>query len=49
LKVLTRGYALAENEAGDLVRSIQQIRTGDILNIRLSDGAVSTTVCEIKE
>ena len=49
LKVLTRGYAMAETEAGELVRSVRQVKSGDTLNIRFGDGAVSTTVREIKE
>jgi len=49
LKVLTRGYAMAENEAGQLVRSVRQVETGDKLNIRFGDGAVSATVCDKKE
>lgn len=49
LKVLTRGYAMAETEEGTLIRSVHQIETGEKLVVRLGDGAVSTTVCEKKE
>ena len=49
LKVLTRGYAMAENEAGDLIRSVRQVKTGDKLNVRFSDGTVETTVRDTKE
>ena len=49
LKVLTRGYAMAENEEGQLVRSIHLVQCGDSLNIRFGDGAVKTTVCDKKE
>ena len=49
LKVLTRGYAMAESEDGTLVRSIHQMQAGDKLNIRLSDGVVNTIVCDKKE
>ena len=49
LKVLTRGYAMAENEEGQLVRSVHQVQSGDTLNIRFGDGAVKTTVCDKKE
>jgi len=49
LKVLTRGYAMAENESGELVRSVHQVEPGDTLNVRFGDGVVSTTVCEKKE
>ena len=49
LKVLTRGYAMAENDRGELVRSVCQVSHGDRLNIRFVDGIVSTTVCDKKE
>ena len=49
LKVLTRGYAMAENDRGELVRSSRQVTIGDKLNIRFSDGAVTAAVCEKKE
>ena len=49
LKVLTRGYAMAETGEGQLVRSIHQVRSGDQLNIRFGDGMVNTTVRDKKE
>ena len=49
LKVLTRGYAMAENEAGELVRSIHQVEAGDKLNVRFGDGVVTTAVCDKME
>ena len=49
LKVLTRGYAMAEDKSGALVRSIRQVEKGDELNIRFGDGVVCTTVLDKKE
>lgn len=49
LKVLTRGYTMAEDEEGRLVRSIHQVETGKTLNIRFGDGVVNTTVFDKKE
>jgi exodeoxyribonuclease VII large subunit len=49
LKVLTRGYAMTQTADGDLVRSVQQIHTGDQLKISLSDGVVSAAVTDIQE
>ncbi len=48
LKVLIRGYAMAEKE-GELVRSVRQIETGDTIHIRFSDGVAKAAVCEKKE
>ena len=49
LKVLTRGYAMAQNEEGTVVRSVQQTKIGDQLMVSVSDGVLTTTVTEIKE
>lgn len=49
LKVLTRGYAMAQKEDGQIVRSVEQVQTGDKLNIALADGRVTATVTDKKE
>ena len=49
LKVLTRGYAMAQDEDKNLVRSVKQTKPGDQLYISVSDGVLTTTVTEIKE
>ena len=49
LKVLTRGYAMAQNDHNELVRSVTQVKTGDQMYISLSDGILTTTVTDIKE
>ena len=46
LKVLMRGYAMAETESGTLVRSIEQVDMGDRIDISLSDGKMTATVVE---
>lgn len=49
LKVLTRGYAMAQNNEGCLIRSVKQTTPGDQLYISVSDGVLTTTVTDIKE
>ena len=49
LKVLTRGYAMAQNDQGTVVRSVDQVKIGDELVVSVSDGVLTTTVTEIKE
>ena len=49
LKVLTRGYAIAEDSDGVLIRSVQQVHPGDHINIRFNDGEISADVHEVKE
>lgn len=44
LKVLTRGYSMAQTESGDVLRSISQVELGQRIQISLSDGTVSATV-----
>ncbi len=49
LKVLTRGYAMAENAEGTVVRSVKQTGEGDTLKLTVSDGTIHATVLEAKE
>ena len=49
LKVLTRGYSMAQTHAGEVLRSVQQVELGERIQISLSDGSLSATVMEIKE
>jgi exodeoxyribonuclease VII large subunit len=44
LKVLSRGYAMAQNEKGNIIRSVQDVRVGDRIRISLSDGQIEATV-----
>ena len=46
LKVLMRGYAMAEDEKGELVRSVDQVKPGDRITVSLSDGRLTATVVE---
>ncbi len=49
LKVLTRGYSMARNERGEVLRSIHQAELGERIDLHLSDGTLSATVMEKKE
>ena len=49
LKVLTRGYSMAQNERGEVVRSVSQMTLGERIRIRLSDGSLSATVMKKEE
>ena len=49
LKVLTRGYAMAQREDGTVLRSVSQVETGDSITISVSDGRLCASVTEIKE
>lgn len=46
LKVISRGYALVSSDKG-IVKSVENINTGDSLSIELSDGSLKATVTEI--
>ena len=46
LKVLTRGYAMAQDEDGTLLRSVNNIQTGDNIKLHLSDGVLTATVTQ---
>ena len=47
LKVLARGYSIAADESGNVLRSTEQVEKGDRVRLSLSDGALSCTVEEI--
>lgn len=49
LKVLTRGYSMAQSESGEVVRSVNQVSLGERIRIRLSDGTLSATVMKKEE
>lgn len=44
LKVLSRGYAMAQNQRGEVLRSVKQVELGERISISMSDGRISATV-----
>ena len=44
LKVLTRGYAMAQTQDGSVLRSVCQVELGERILVSLSDGKLSATV-----
>lgn len=49
LKVLSRGYAMAQNERGEVVRSVKQVALGERISVSLSDGQISAVVMNKEE
>ena len=49
LKVLSRGYAMAQLTDRSLLRSVQQVKPGDRAFISLGDGTLETQILEVKE
>ncbi len=49
LKVLSRGYSMAQKEDGSILRSIKQVEAGDKIHLTMEDGVLSATVCHVKE
>ena len=49
LKVLTRGYSMAQNERGEVVRSVSQVELGERIGIQFSDGRLFATVMDKNE
>ena len=49
LKVLTRGYSMAQKTDGEVVTSIKQVEAGERIRVSLKDGTLSATVMEKKE
>jgi len=44
LRVLERGYAIATDSAGQILRSTTQVAVGDAVNLRLLNGRLTTSV-----
>lgn len=49
LKVLTRGYALTQQEDGKVIRSVGQVAVRDRISVILGDGSMTAEVLEVKE
>ena len=49
LKVLTRGYAMAQTEDGEVLRSVKQVERGEQITVSVHDGSLIATVMDVKE
>lgn len=49
LKVLTRGYSMAQTGRGEVLRSVSQVELGERITVSLSDGKLSATVMKKEE
>ena len=49
LKVLTRGFSMAQTEDGKLLRSVSQVELGQRITVHVGDGSLSATVMDKKE
>lgn len=49
LKVLSRGYAMAQKETGELIRSVKQTTTGESIVVSLADGKLNASILSIEE
>ena len=49
LKVLTRGYSMAQNGRGEVIRSVSQAELGERICVNVSDGKLFATVMDKKE
>ncbi len=49
LTVLSRGYAIARNETGSIVKSVHNVFVGSTIQVSLSDGELDCTVDTVRE
>lgn len=49
LKVLSRGYSMAQTSKGNILSSISQVERGERIQVQLSDGSLSAVVMDKKE
>jgi len=48
LSVLHRGYSVAMDKSGNLLRSVKDVQSGEELQVRLEDGTLQTKVTSVK-
>ncbi len=48
LKVLTRGYSMAQTQSGEVLRSVAQVKAEDAVSITVSDGRIHAAVTKIE-
>lgn len=44
LHVLARGYAIASNADGEPIKTAEQLESGELINLRFSDGSADCRV-----
>jgi exodeoxyribonuclease VII large subunit len=49
LKIMSRGYSVAYASSGEIVKTKEQVKVGDTLQVNLQDGTLDCEVQEIKE
>ena len=49
LKVLGRGYAMAQNDAGQILKSCRDVTAGERVSVTLGEGGFSATVEEVRK
>lgn len=49
LKIMSRGYSVAYASDGEIVKSKEQVKVGDTLQVNLQDGTLDCEIQEIKE
>jgi len=49
LKVLSRGYAMAQQEDGSVITSVLQVTVGETIGISVTDGQIQACVTGGKE
>ena len=49
LKVLSRGYSMAQKDDRSVLRSVRDVNLGDNIHLTMEDGVLSATVYDVKE
>lgn len=49
LKVLTRGYSMAQSSTGAIIRSVNQVSVGEQITVTLCDGHLNANITETEE
>ncbi|MBQ9429570.1 MAG: hypothetical protein IJU41_08520, partial [Clostridia bacterium] len=47
LSILSRGYAVATDETGTVIKTVEQVKTGERIAVRLQNGSLTANIEEI--
>lgn len=48
LNKISKGFAYVENDSGESIKTVEQLKKGDNINLTISDGKIKASVLEVQ-
>ena len=45
---ISKGFAYVENDSGESIKTVEQLKKGDNINLTISDGKIKASVLEVQ-